>query len=102
MERDRDARTVRRREVLADDWWKSNSHADALIDLCTDRTGTAFRAGIVRSFEYADRLGRGQEEVHGRHADVDDEDDGADRRRERSSSSVAASLDMAFGRALVG
>mgnify|MGYP001357181968 FL=1 len=28
------------------------------------------------------RLGRRQEEVHGRHADVDDEDDGADRRRE--------------------
>ena len=28
-------------------------------------------------------LGRGQEEVHGRHADVDDEDDGADGGRER-------------------
>ena len=60
-------RSIRRREVLADDrnGFRELGNREVVLEVV------------------AHRLGRGQEEVHGRHADVDDEDDGADRRGER-------------------
>merc|ERR1719247_581899 len=64
--RDRGPRAVGGREVLADDrnGLRELGNREVVLEVV------------------ANRLGRRQEEVHGRHADVDDEDDGADRRRE--------------------